>query len=70
MQDKRQLTLVAAGIVDREHIEEPSVDFNAEVLKLAGSCGIPLGSMPKKKKMTYADELELMSLQIQIGSMT
>lgn len=54
MQDDRQVTLVAAGILDRDQIEESSVDFDAEVLRLAGSCGIPLGEMKKKKKMNYA----------------
>lgn len=64
MQDDRQVTLVAAGILNREQIQESSVndtvDFDAEVLKLAGSCGIPLGNMPKKKKMknTYDMGLE------------
>lgn len=55
LQDDRQMSLVAAGILDREHIPELNVDFNAEVLKLAGSCGIPLGdTLKKKKKMNYA----------------
>jgi hypothetical protein len=49
MQDDKQVTLVAAGILDRAQI-----DFDAEVLKLAGSCGIPLSGMKKKKKMNYA----------------
>jgi hypothetical protein len=55
MQDDRQVTLVAAGILNREQIDESAVNFDTEVLKLAGSCGIPLGNMPKrKKKMNYA----------------
>ncbi len=49
MQDDRQVTLVAAGILDREHMP---TDFDAEVLKLAGSCGIPLPAMKKNKKKT------------------
>lgn len=59
--DQRQMSLVAAGVLNRE-----ALDFAAEIAELAGSCGIPLGNT-KKKKMTYADELELLSMAVEIG---
>lgn len=58
--DQKQMSLVAAGVLNRD-----ALDFTAEVAELAGSCGIPLGNMKKKRKMTY--ELELLSLQVEIG---
>lgn len=60
MSDQKQMSLVAAGVLDRQKL-----DFDAEIAELAGSCGIPLGNM-KKKKMTY--ELELLQLQVEIGA--
>lgn len=47
IKENKQLAMVASGVIDRNEVH---VDFDAEVLKLAGSCGIPLDSMKKKKK--------------------
>lgn len=54
IKDTRQLSMVASGVINRDKV---SVDFNAEVLKLAGACGIPLNGM-KKKKTTYDMDLD------------
>jgi 2'-5' RNA ligase len=60
LNNERPMTLVAAGVLNREVL-----DFAAEIAEMAGSCGIPLGNMKKRKKMPY--ELELLSLQVEIG---
>lgn len=54
----KQVSLVAAGVVDREHM-----DFTSEITLLAGSCGIPLG---KKKKMYATMDEELAALAAEI----
>jgi hypothetical protein len=46
----KQVSLVAAGVLDPEMLEGESIDFAAEVEKLAGSCGIPLSGGRKKRK--------------------